>query len=487
VGSRSVGLALAIVFLGYLGLSFVVPPLDDEIYYWCWAKDLQWSYYDHPVMTALMIRASTEIFGDNLFAIRFPACVANTVVLGVLAWLTRPRTILLGALFSPLFTYGAVLITPDTPLILFWSLYLAWLVVVHRRLDAFQPVPWKLWLLGGVILGCSILGKYTTGLAIPCGAFSFLLLGRMHFRRWMAGYALHIFAAFLVSTPILVYNFQHEFAPLLFQWKHSMAAEDDTPGIQTFGEFVGVQLLLFGSMPMLLLPWVWKRRRELLAIPLTRVCVCMYALPMVFFLWKSMRGPIEGNWALASYLGFWPVAAVWWERVATTRFWRFQGRLTFSIPAVCVVLLTIHMIYPIPLVPAKDDRISSMRERYKFAQRVAAELKTHPEVGTVFAPDYQWVSYMRFNGIDAHQLAGVWRPSHFTQNREEKLADYPQCHFVSSYGVSGKFLEGVEEKNRFGHYEFRVRGEEFAIYQVWEYKRLEPPVPANPEPVTPTP
>jgi hypothetical protein len=469
VGSRSVGLALVLVFLGYLGLAFVVPPLDDELYYWCWAKELQWSYYDHPFMTALMIRASTEVFGDTLFAIRFPACVASIVVLGVLAHLTRPRTILLGALFSPLFTYGAVLITPDTPLLMFWSLYLAWLVAVHRRLGRFQRIPVSMWLLGGFLLGCSILGKYTTGLAIPSGLVSFLVLGRMHFKRWMPGYALHIATAFVTSTPILIYNIQHEFAPLLFQWRHSMA-QDDTPTLQTFGEFVGVQVLLFGTLPLLLLPWCWRHRRELIANGLTRACVCLYALPMVFFIWKSLRGPIEGNWALASYLGFWPVAAAWWERSATTPFWKWQGRLTFAVPVVCVVLLTIHLIHPLPFVPVKYDRVAEMKDRYVFAGQIAEELKKHSEYGPVYVPTYQWVAQLRFQGIDAHQVYGVWRPSHFTQKKHEALTDVPQCLYFG-YPLEPEFTEGVAERDRRGPFEFRIRGEASDVYQLWFYQR----------------
>src|SRR5665213_568710 len=52
------------LFAVYLILAAVLPALDDEVYYWCWAKELQWSYYDHPPMTAVLIRLSTSLFGD---------------------------------------------------------------------------------------------------------------------------------------------------------------------------------------------------------------------------------------------------------------------------------------------------------------------------------------------------------------------------------------------------------------------------------------
>jgi len=92
---------------------------------------LQLSYYDHPPMTAYLIRASTAVFGNTLFAIRLPAVVSTLTVLAVIGYLTRPRSLLPLVVCTPLFTVGAVIVTPDTPLLMFWALYLVWLVKVH--------------------------------------------------------------------------------------------------------------------------------------------------------------------------------------------------------------------------------------------------------------------------------------------------------------------------------------------------------------------
>jgi 4-amino-4-deoxy-L-arabinose transferase-like glycosyltransferase len=60
-----------------LGLAALVPPFDDELYYWCWSRDLQLSYYDHPPMVAYLIRLSTELFGDTILAIRLPGVLSG--------------------------------------------------------------------------------------------------------------------------------------------------------------------------------------------------------------------------------------------------------------------------------------------------------------------------------------------------------------------------------------------------------------------------
>ncbi len=72
--SQYVWLLLALTVV-HFWLSGYLPPAEDELYYWAWAKNLQWSYFDHPPMVAWLISFSTKIFGDNLFGIRFFACV----------------------------------------------------------------------------------------------------------------------------------------------------------------------------------------------------------------------------------------------------------------------------------------------------------------------------------------------------------------------------------------------------------------------------
>ena len=42
----------------------------DEAYYWNWAKNLDWSYYDHPPMIAYIIAFFTNLGGDSELFVR---------------------------------------------------------------------------------------------------------------------------------------------------------------------------------------------------------------------------------------------------------------------------------------------------------------------------------------------------------------------------------------------------------------------------------
>lgn len=472
---------LAVLGVVYTALAGWVPPHDDELYYWCWSKDLQLSYFDHPPLTALMIRASTEVFGDSLFAVRLPACLATVVVLGVVGWLTRPRGILFATVFTPVYTFGAVMITPDTPLLLFWSLYLAWLVCVHQRLtpaDGGEPcrVRWVWWVLGGLLLGCGILGKYTTGLAVPAGLLSFALIGWSGVRRWLLGYAVHLGVAFAVASPILVYNVQHGFEPLLYQWSHANQAK--AVGLKPLGEFVGTQLLLTGALPLLLWPWLFWRFRTLIADPRLRVCACLYGLPTAFFTFKAATGPLEANWALAGYLAFWPIAARWFAGLdGLAWYWRilgrWGGRLTFLAPAVSVAFLGTHLVHPLPIVPANSDRVSRLPERNHLAERVHEFARTRGEAVPVFTPEYQWVAVLRYHGVAAEQEPDITRPSHFTQSGG-RMTDHPVVYYFSNFQLPPGHADGFTPPVLAGEFPLVVRGEHYDTYKLWLYRKPPP-------------
>jgi 4-amino-4-deoxy-L-arabinose transferase-like glycosyltransferase len=408
----------AVVLVGALGfycaLAPALPAADDEFYYWCWAKDLQLSYYDHPPMSAYMIRLSIEVFGDSQFAIRFPACLTTAFVVGAVLYLTPGRvTLWLAAV--PLFTLGGILMTPDTPLLLFWSAYLLWLVAVHRRLtpepgENSRLVPVLLWVLGGVVLGCGVLGKYTAGLAGIAGFLSFVVTGG--WRKWIAGYILHGVVAFIVASPILIYNIRHDFQPLAYQWEHAMASGE--PGLKPFGEFVGVQVLLFGTLPFALLPWAVWNYRSLLADPRLRVCLFLYGFPLSFFLFKAARGPLEGNWALASYIAFWPVAGVWWAGRRSS--WMLPS--AFVVPALVTLVAAVHLAYPLWFIPPSSDRVTRQGVKFEVCRKIRDRIAARGEQLPIYVETYQMAARLRFLGLDARQVDGVSRPSHFTQLHE---------------------------------------------------------------------
>ncbi|HEY2786979.1 MAG TPA: glycosyltransferase family 39 protein [Fimbriiglobus sp.] len=467
--------ALVGLFLFFAGLAAILPPVDDELYYWCWSRNLQLSYYDHPPMVAYLIRMTTAIFGDTVFALRLPAVLASVVAFGIVAYLTRWRRFLITVLLTPLFTFGAILVTPDTPLLLFWSLYLLWLTKLHDRLalsTGIEPprVSWGYWTLGGVLLGCGVLGKYTMALAVPAGAVSLLFV--RPWSRWIPGFVWHGVVSFVVASPILIFNIQQDFVPLRYQWEHATATGNS--GLKSFGEFVGVQILGFGLLPFVLLPWAIRHYRQLAANSTLRVCLFLYVVPFVIFVYKSIRGPLEGNWAIVAYIGFWPVAAVWFDSI---RGWKWGQRLAIAAsapPALCVFFLAVHLIYPWPFVPPRPDRVTRQFDRIAAFRKAADAIHARDESIPVYASVYQDVAVLRFFGVDARQIDGISRPSHFTRP-SERTQDHDHVFVFSEGPLPAAITYGFALPELIFQTPLIVRGEWLSNYYVWELRKLPSP------------
>src|SRR5688572_2466614 len=99
--------------------------LDDEAYYWIYSNFLDWGYYDHPPMTALLIKSGTWIFPGEL-GVRFMIVVVNTATLLVIQALLEKKNPLLfyGILMSlAVAQVGGIIAAPDLPLMFFAALF----------------------------------------------------------------------------------------------------------------------------------------------------------------------------------------------------------------------------------------------------------------------------------------------------------------------------------------------------------------------------
>jgi len=412
------------LFVVHLLLSAVLPPMEDEIYYWTWTKHLQASYFDHPPMVAYWIKASSLIFGDNIFGIRFFSCVFTFFTLWMVASLSKTRSLVTLFLFTPLVFFGGIVMTPDAPLMFFWALYLRWFAGLARRFTDWEvdpiyrayhktPVPWAFWLEGGVWLGLGMLSKYTMGLAAVCGFLALLVHYRM--RSWLMGYVVHGLVALAFLVPLFSYNMDNQWAPLMFQWHRSLQG---TGGEVSFGKFVLAQAAMVGILPLLCLPWILTSLRLLLETPATRVCFYFFLPPFLFFLYKATQMRLEANWGLVAYLAFWPLAERLYQTTSLSGLKRTLTGVGFASGWAVSLLLLVHLVHPLSAIAPDKDRVAKLYTNARLAKEIATTLETQTPADAKALPvltgRYQWVSYLRFHKVPAQQIVPYGRPSHFT-------------------------------------------------------------------------
>jgi len=428
-------------------LAMRIAPADDELYYWCWSKELQPSYFDHPPVTAYLIRASTFVFGDTLFAIRFPACLCALGSIVLIGHLTGRRGI--GWLLAtPMIALGSILMTPDAPVLFFWTAYAVWLIKIQQ---AGTRPHWSMWLLGGVLLGLGGLSKYTMALAVPGALLSFLLNRDPLKAPWRLGFISHLLICLAVLSPVFIYNAMNDFSPLRFQFNHA-AGKSSAFSPLKLAEFVGTQVLLFGALPFVLLPWCLANRRELGADNRLRVSMWMFLFPTIFFLLKGATGRVEGNWPFISYMTVLPLALRQWDglrEASWARRWLMPA--SFGIPAIATIVIVAQSIVHVPL-PGRADRLAVMNSRLDATRQVVEWAKAEG-ISHIYGPNYQITSQLKFQQIDAAQMPGLSRESHFTMGKSkvvdpsiyvylylDKPGLFPQMNHQLGYGYPQRLL-----------------------------------------------
>lgn len=421
---------LGLLFLIHIGVAQILPITEDEAYYWAWSRNPSWSYFDHPPMVAWLIRFSTFILGDSPLAIRTPAILVHFFLFYQLGSFSQNKTILYFLLFAPLSVFGAILMTPDIPLFLFWSLYVLWGLSIEKELTQWSddpvsrvyrksPISIFSWAKGGAWLGLGLLSKYTMALAPAC----LFLLWVFSYRpkSWLSGFLIHLGIAGLFFFPVLYFNYTHQFAPFLFQWIHMKQ-----PAPSAFWlSYLGTQILLLGALPFFLLPWVVWKWPLLKTHPTYRVCTALFLIPMIFFLYKSTQNFLEANWGLVAYLSFWPLAAFFFHNTSFKPFAWFSVGVSFLIPILFSVILGIHLFTPIPWIRLSQDRFYKLVSHAQLMKEVQGSVPEKSSI-PVFLPNYQWVSFFRFYGFqNAYQLPGEGRQSHFS------LLNIDPCQFPS--------------------------------------------------------
>lgn len=299
IGVEIFALSVAVVTFAAKAWVAVTVGLDgDEAYYALWSAYLAPGYLDHPPAVAVMTAVGRLIGGDTLLGVRLLPLLAG---LAVLAALYRTGRLLipgrtaaaLAVAWYCLSLQGAVnfVATPDVPSTLFWTLALwaAAEAVVRTRPG------W--WLAVGLFAGAGLASKYTNAW-LGIGLVLFLLgsaEGRAQLKRWQlwAGGLL----ALLVFSPVLWWNYQHDWQSFLFQGARVVGVEAEFGELVV--EFIVSQAAAMG--PVLLLCAVLgiggfflgqgRRAGARLALPV------LTTLPVLaYFLFHALHARVEVNW-----------------------------------------------------------------------------------------------------------------------------------------------------------------------------------------------
>ena len=282
---------------------------DDEAYYWYFSQHLDWGYFDHPPMVALLVWLSSWLPGT--LDIRFFSTLLQPLYLLLFWQIIKPseatrRDALLYVLLcfsQPLLQLYGFLAVPDAPLMFFMVAFL-W---AHKRFRENVTLPNAI--LMGVAVALLGYSKYHGALVVLLVLLSDLRL----FRRWqlyVAG-----FTALLLFLPHLWWQYTHDWVSFGY---HLSGRNAWAYKYNYTLEYIALLLCIFNPL------WLYHYWRGIAdsrrnGVPLRNAFLLLAAGFVLFFLLSTVRGPVQPQWVLPVVL---PLTAMLFYAARQSRYVR---------------------------------------------------------------------------------------------------------------------------------------------------------------------
>ena len=407
---------------------------DDESYYWVYSRFLDWGYFDHPPMIALLIKGGYGIIPNEL-GVRLFIAILSTFTL----WLIQKLLIITDdvlfytiAISIAVLQLGGFIAVPDIPLLFFTTLFFH----AYKRFLNKESI--RNIMLLGISAACLLYSKYTGALVL---VFTFVANPKLFLKP-----VLYIAAgiALLLFLPHIYWQYTHAFPSVQYHLKERI---DSSYQFSFTTDYLFQQLLLVGPISSIVLLWSGFRKKP--ADEVERALKFTTVGFYVFFLLYTFRGPVEANWTFPAFIG---VIVLSHQYLAQRRHLRKLVNVLALITLFIVFAGRVYLAGVLPHIDLKDDEFLSNSE---WSKEVSANSKGLP---VFFVGSYQRASkFWFYTGIPTYSVNTVdyrrngynfWPMEDSLQNKK-MLAVYQGPHtdvFKDSFNTSkGEFRAKIIE------------------------------------------
>jgi hypothetical protein len=341
-------LAVSLMHAGFSGL------LDDEAYYWMYARYPAWGYFDHPPMIGTIIGAGYALFPNPLGVRLIVVLMSTATLLGIDRLLEKrdDRLFYMIALSLGVLQVGGIIAVPDIPLMFFVTLFL----LAFRSFAKRQG--WVETLLVAATMAGMAYSKYHGALVV---ILSLLAVPRL-FTRWQT-YTAGLIALALLS-PHLLWQWEHDFPSFRYHMYERNAPEYK---FEYTTEYLLGQVLLAGPLIGWLLLWAAARHRPESDIEraLKWNMVGIYA----FFLLNTFKARVEANWTVPAIVPLVVLSHQWLADRPRPARW---VRRLFPPSFLLAILIRTYMMADIDPIPGfEKDEFHRNREWSEIVSKKA--------------------------------------------------------------------------------------------------------------------
>ena len=370
------------IFCVNLLQAIFTPILKDEAYYWRWAQNLDWGYFDHPPMVTFIIKLGTFLFPGAL-GIRFVTVLLNIAMIFVI-WALVPNShkkqknaewIFFSVLLAmPFFHLYGFVTTPDAPLLFFSALYLLAIKKFEKK-DNLLNI-----LFLCVSASLLIYTKYFGGIVI---LLSLLFKPNLFKKRslYLAG-----ILTFILLLPYINWLYNHDFITLKyhlfqrksigrFRSKFILGYLFSTLGVLNPALFSVIFYQLFKKNPFVYKKYTFLRR--------------MFVGYILFFFIYSFRSWIEAHWVAFAII---PMTVVLFDMCILNP--KIFNKLRYALVISILLLFTFRLTLIFDFLPIKTEFNSHKADYFMAIKALAKDRKV------IFINSYQNASKYNFYSGD---------------------------------------------------------------------------------------
>lgn len=391
----------------------------DEAYYWHYAQELSWGYFDHPPMVAFLIKLSSY-FADGELGVRFMSCVLSIGTVFTLWQLIDdpvkkkyviPFYVLIFSM-TLMNAYG-FFILPDTPLLFFTAIFL----LCYKNFLAKNNLSSSLLL--GLSLAMLMYSKYHAALIIVFVLLSNLSLLKKRYA-WLA-----VFVGVLCYVPHLAWLYDNQFVSIKYH-----LFERPNRAYEFFDFSLGFLInlvVLFG----LSFPWVYKSLFKTKASdPFTKALLFIVYGFIVFFFISSFNRRIQTQWLIAICIPMVILTYNYMLKDASTLKWIMRAGIA---NIVILLYLRAGLAYA-PLFPVHYES----HNNEEWVQSIVDEVG---DMRVVFENSYRRAPmYEFYSGKPSFSLNNLWyRQNQYSIDNSEMKVQHRDVLYVSKYLKESEF------------------------------------------------
>ncbi|MEI2739244.1 MAG: glycosyltransferase family 39 protein [Chitinophagaceae bacterium] len=348
---------------------------DDEAYYWVFSKYLSLGYFDHPPMTALLVKTGCAIFPNELGVRLFPLLlsVLSLFIIEKLTVKKNPFLFYSIALSLAILQVSGFNAVPDTPLVFFTALFF----LFYKKFTEKQS--WRNIFLLSLSVALLFYTKYHAVLIVLFTLFSNLRL-LTTYKTYIAG-----LIALLLFLPHLAWQWEHNWVSFRY---HLFESNVNAYQFSFTTDYLLGQLILAGPIAgFILLPAAFSYKTTNATEKAMRYTM---AGIYIFFFLSSFRGKVEANWTSPAIVSL--IVLSHQQLLEKLRWQRLLFRL---LPVTLILVLFARVVMIEDILPVKE-----IRQRYHSWKEWPAIMKERTKgLPVVFSNSYQRASkYWFYSG-----------------------------------------------------------------------------------------